>query len=71
MDDKDDQNQTQTQKPPDASINTHDGLAYWEGIGGNPNTQYQVLVTVAQNGRIVPGGSLLENGRSSFWSRSA
>jgi hypothetical protein len=37
-------------------------LAYWEGIGGNPNTQYQVLVTVAQNGQIVPGGSLLENG---------
>ena len=38
-------------------------LAYWLGIGGNPNTQYQGLVTVAQNGRIVDGGSLLENGR--------
>lgn len=38
-------------------------LAFWLGIGGNPNTQYQALVTLAQNGRIVVGGSLLENGR--------
>jgi hypothetical protein len=39
-------------------------LAYWVAIGGNPNTQYQVLVTIAQNGKIVPGGTLLVNGRT-------
>jgi len=38
-------------------------LAFWLGIGGNPNTQYQGLVTLAQNGKIVTGGSLLESGR--------
>jgi hypothetical protein len=39
-------------------------LAFWVGIGGNPNTQYQVLVTVAQNGKILPGGTVLVPGKT-------
>ena len=37
-------------------------LAYWLGIGGNPNTQYRALVTITQAGRIVDGGSFIEEG---------
>jgi len=37
-------------------------FAYWLGIGGNPNTQYRALVTIAQGGQIVDGGSFLEEG---------
>lgn len=37
-------------------------LSYWLGIGGNPNTQYRTLVTIAQKGRIVDGGSFIEPG---------
>jgi hypothetical protein len=39
-------------------------LAYWVGIGGNPNTHYEVLITFAQNGKIVPGGSLIVPGQT-------
>jgi hypothetical protein len=39
-------------------------LAFWVGIGGNPNTQYQVLVTLAQDGRILPGGTILVPGKT-------
>jgi hypothetical protein len=39
-------------------------LAFWVGVGGNPNTQYQALVTLAQKGRILPGGTLLLAGRT-------
>jgi hypothetical protein len=37
-------------------------VAYWLGIGGNPNTQYRALVTIAQAGRILDGGSFIEEG---------
>ena len=37
-------------------------FAYWLGIGGNPNTQYRALVTIAQSGQIVDGGSFVEEG---------
>jgi len=37
-------------------------VAYWLGIGGNPNTQYRALVTIAQRGRILDGGSFIEEG---------
>lgn len=37
-------------------------VAYWLGIGGNPNTHYRALVTMAQGGRILDSGSFVEQG---------
>lgn len=39
-------------------------LAYWFGIAGNPNTEWQALLSIAQDGRIVPGGACLEPGKT-------
>lgn len=39
-------------------------LAYWFGIAGNPNTTWQALLSIAQNGKIVPGGACLEQGKT-------
>jgi hypothetical protein len=37
-------------------------LDYWFGIGGNPMTAWRALLTVSQDGRIVPGGLCTESG---------
>jgi hypothetical protein len=39
-------------------------LAFWLGIGGDPNSQYEVLVTISQNGKMLEDGSLIERGRT-------
>jgi hypothetical protein len=37
-------------------------IAFWLGIGGDPNSQYEALVTVSQSGKILDNGSLIERG---------
>jgi len=37
-------------------------LAYWLGIGGNANTAFRAVVTLSQDGQMVPGGLCLESG---------
>lgn len=37
-------------------------LAFWLAIGGDPNSQYEALVTVSQRGKILDHGSLIERG---------
>ncbi len=39
-------------------------LAYWFGVAGAPNSDWQALVSIAQDGRIVPGGACLEAGKT-------
>lgn len=39
-------------------------IAYWMGIGGNPNTTFNGLVTLGQSGRILDGGTCLETGKT-------
>ena len=39
-------------------------LAYWFGIAGNPATTWQTLLSIAQNGKIVPGGACLQQGQT-------
>ena len=39
-------------------------LAYWFGIAGNPSTDWQALLSIAQDGKIVPGGACLEQGKT-------
>lgn len=38
------------------------GFAYWLGIGGNPKTRFRVIVTLAQDGEILEGGTCVEQG---------
>jgi len=38
-------------------------IAYWLGIGGNPNSRYTVLVLFAQDGSLLEGGTSLVQGR--------
>jgi hypothetical protein len=37
-------------------------LAYWLGIGGNPNSPYQALVILSQGGEILIDGTFIEEG---------
>jgi hypothetical protein len=37
-------------------------LDYWFGIGGNAMTAWRALLTLSQDGRIVPGGLCAESG---------
>ncbi|HEU5153914.1 MAG TPA: hypothetical protein VFU03_04245 [Gemmatimonadales bacterium] len=37
-------------------------LDYWFGIGGNARTAWSALLSIAQGGHIVPGGSVGESG---------
>lgn len=39
-------------------------IAYWLGIGGNPSTSFRVLVALGQGGRLLEGGTRLEEGRT-------
>jgi hypothetical protein len=43
-------------------VSAGDQLAFWLGIGGDPNSQYEVLVTFSQNGKILQDGTLVERG---------
>lgn len=37
-------------------------LHYWLGIGGNPGTNYRVIVTLGQSGQILPQGTIVVQG---------
>jgi hypothetical protein len=40
-------------------------IAYWVGIGGNPETDYRAVVTFSQDGAVVHGGAEILTGRTS------
>jgi len=37
-------------------------LAYWFGIGGNPNSHYRAVLLLSQGGTVLPDGTLIEEG---------
>jgi hypothetical protein len=37
-------------------------LAYWFGVAGAPSSTWQGLLSISQQGKIVPGGACLEQG---------
>jgi hypothetical protein len=37
-------------------------LAYWFGIGGNPNSQYRAVLMLSQDGQALQDGTLIEEG---------
>lgn len=37
-------------------------LHYWVGVGGNPATNYRIIVTLGQGGQILPDGTLVMQG---------
>lgn len=39
-------------------------IAYWLGIGGNPRTSFHALVTLGQDGKILPDGACPEIGKT-------
>jgi hypothetical protein len=39
-------------------------VAYWLGIGGNPNTAYRAVVQIAQDSGPVSGGKCVEEGNA-------
>jgi hypothetical protein len=47
----------------DTAIAVGDGLAYWLGIGGPANSPYEVFITIAQGGGVLPGGAIGVSGR--------
>lgn len=43
---------------PDGSL-----IAWWLGIGGNAKTPYRTVITFAQGGHVLDGGTRLEEGK--------
>jgi hypothetical protein len=39
-------------------------IAWWIGIGGNPATHFRIVLTFGQGGRLLEGGTCLEEGRT-------
>ena len=39
-------------------------LAYWVGVAGNPNTSYQAIITLGQEGKALPNGLVGVEGRT-------
>ncbi len=37
-------------------------LAYWLGVGGNPGTQFRVIMTLGQDGQLLANGTLVVEG---------
>lgn len=37
-------------------------LAYWLHVGGNPGTHFRVILTLGQDGQLLPNGKLLVEG---------
>ena len=45
------------------NVTRDDEIAYWLGIGGTkPNIPYAVVITLAQAGKVLDGGALVETG---------
>jgi hypothetical protein len=40
-------------------------LAYWIGVGGTPGSSFEIVVTFAQDGKVVKGGAVVESGHTS------
>ncbi len=38
-------------------------IAWWLGVGGNAKTPFRTVITLAQDGRILDGGTRLEEGK--------
>lgn len=49
--------------PADPPIAAGDMLAYWLGIGGPAHSTYQVMITIGQDGRVLPGGAIPVDGQ--------